>query len=81
MTRNALIILRFLQYSSTDNAKQNNYIITRIKLGIDIFSKKIDEWTLSTKEYSISLIIRVKQIKIIMKYQYSLGWQTFMEER
>lgn len=33
------------------------------------------------KMYPMSLIIRVKQIKIIMKYQYSLGWQAVMKER
>lgn len=31
------------------------------------------------KMYSVSLIIRVKQIKIIMGYQYSL-WQAVMKE-
>jgi hypothetical protein len=52
-----------------------------MKLGIDISPKKIDEWTLSMKKNSISLIIRVKPIKIIMRYQYLLGWQTCMGER
>lgn len=37
-------------YRSTDNAKQNNHIRSRTKLGTDISPKKISEWTISIKK-------------------------------